>query len=188
MFWEYLQYGIAHIADIQAYDHILFIVAACCIYPPQQWRKVLILVTAFTLGHSLTLALAGLDILRANPDWVEFLIPVTIAITCFSNLAWVWWHKDEPDTYPLANYPIVLCFGLIHGLGFSNYFRMITSGNMDITTLLLGFNLGVEVGQLGIVALYMLVSALVLRFILWRHWVITISSLIVIAAIQLMLS
>jgi len=156
-FQTYLQLGFAHIADFAGYDHILFIVALCAIYRLTEWRKVAILVTAFTLGHSCTLALAALNWIPTNAKWIEFLIPITILVTAIYN---VMVHRfDQPEaTFEKKlrlNYFFALIFGLIHGMGFSNFFRSLTmpgNGN-QLLPQLFAFNAGVELGQLSIVAM-----------------------------------
>ncbi len=163
-FGTYLQLGFEHIADLNGYDHILFIVALCAIYRLREWRKVALLVTAFTLGHSLTLALAALDVLRIPGAWIEFLIPVTILLTALYNV--VFHSFDRPEgTFDRRlnwNYAFALLFGLIHGMGFSNYFRslLLPGEEGQLVFQLLAFNLGVELGQLAIVAVILAVSAL----------------------------
>ncbi|MFT7055199.1 MAG: hypothetical protein ACJAR3_000826, partial [Roseivirga sp.] len=117
----YFQLGYEHIIDLNGIDHILFVVALCSIYLAQDWKKVLILVTAFTLGHSITLALSTFELINFDTDLIEFLIPVTIFITALSNL-----FRKEGSVSPKAlnlNYFFALFFGLIHGLGFSNYLK-----------------------------------------------------------------
>src|SRR6187551_1859470 len=123
-FQVYFQEGREHILDWKfGYDHILFVIALSALYLLRDWKKVLILVTAFTIGHSVTLALAALDIIPVNEKLVEFLIPTTIFITAASNL-----FKNEETIGQRnfhINYAYGLLFGLIHGMGFSNYFRTI---------------------------------------------------------------
>ena len=156
-FQTYLQLGFEHIADFSGYDHILFIVALCAIYRIAEWRKVAILVTAFTLGHSLTLALAALDVIRVPAAWIEFLIPVTIFLTALYNVAIHRPGREEEAVFSRKlnwNYVFALLFGLIHGMGFSNFFRsMLMPGEEgSLVSQLLAFNIGVEAGQLAIVA------------------------------------
>ena len=154
-FWLYFKIGAQHIADWEGYDHILFIMALCLRYLLQDWKKVLILVTAFTIGHSITLALSVLNIVNISTHWIEFLIPVTIVITALSNVL-------QPNTEPKTRFPFVyfmaLIFGLIHGLGFSNYLKSLLGKNESIVGDLLAFNLGLEAGQLIIVAAVMVVT------------------------------
>lgn len=153
-FWLYFQLGREHIADWQGYDHILFVTALCLRYLLKDWKKVLILVTAFTIGHSITLALSVFNVINIPSTWIEFLIPVTIVITALSNL--------KADSEPKGKFPLVyfyaLFFGLIHGLGFSNYLKSLLGKSSSIVSELLAFNLGLEAGQLIIVAGALLVS------------------------------
>lgn len=145
----YFQLGIEHILDILGYDHIMFVVALTAIYLLREWRRLLILVTAFTIGHSITLALATLRVVNFNSELIEFLIPVTIFITAISNL----FKKDSyrSSAQINTNYVYALFFGLIHGLGFSNYLRSLLGSDKTIVPQLLAFNLGLEVGQIIIV-------------------------------------
>ncbi len=165
-FRTYLDLGFAHIADLGGYDHILFIVALCAIYRLQEWRKVALLVTAFTLGHSLTLALAALEVIPVNAEVVEFLIPLTIVATALYN---VLAHKAESQLATFSpklrfNYLMALLFGLIHGMGFSNFLRaMLLPGEEEqLVGQLFAFNLGVELGQLAIVAIVLALAHIVL--------------------------
>ena len=162
-FQSYLWLGFQHIADPRAYDHILFVVALCAIYRPRDWRRILILVTAFTIGHSFTLALATLNIITINKDLIELLIPITILITCFINFAHksqeIYSIKEKPSFF---RYPMAMFFGLIHGMGFSNFLRSMLGKEVDIWQQLLAFNLGLEVGQMLIVCITMLVAFILL--------------------------
>ncbi|MFC2117045.1 HupE/UreJ family protein [Bacteroidota bacterium] len=156
LFELYLRLGFDHIADLIGYDHILFIITLCGVYKINQWRKVIILVTAFTIGHSVTLALATLKILNIPTDIIEFLIPVTIFITAFGNII----QKQDNVSKQLHyfKYSAALFFGLIHGLGFSNYLRSLLGLEDNIIGPLFSFNLGIESGQLIIVLAILAVS------------------------------
>jgi len=172
MFSTYFELGFDHILDIKAYDHILFIVALCAIYTVSQWRKILLLVTAFTVGHCITLVLSGLQIVSVNSDVIEFLIPLTIIITAAGNVL-------QKRTYSRLRwyYILALFFGLIHGLGFSNYFKALLGKDDNIVSVLLPFNLGVEAGQIVIVAIIMLIAWIVLDVfkVNQREWTLFIS-------------
>lgn len=152
----YFGLGVEHILDVQGYDHILFVVVLCAVYLMKDWRRVLILVTAFTVGHSITLALATLQMIQVNSAVVEFLIPVTIFLTALSNI----FGKEERWRVRKVhtNYLLALFFGLIHGLGFSNYLRALLGKAGNITMPLLAFNIGIEVGQIIIVAIFLTMS------------------------------
>jgi len=163
-FWLYFDLGRDHIADWKGYDHILFVTALCLRYLLRDWKKVLVLVTAFTIGHSITLALSVLNYVTISVKWVEFLIPVTIVITAISNI----WQKEFQfrTKFPLI-YFFALFFGLIHGLGFSNYLKALLGDDTNIVSQLLAFNLGLEFGQILIVAVALVISWLcvsVLKF------------------------
>ncbi len=155
---EALIEGFKHITDLEGYDHMLFIVAMAAPYTIKDWRKLLILVTAFTFGHSLTLALAASQIIRFNSNLIELLIPITIFITAISNVL----YKDNGNS--LLRYLITICFGLVHGMGFSSYFRMMYEENSNWIAQLFYFNCGVEVGQLFILGILLFLSWIVLLF------------------------
>jgi hypothetical protein len=186
-FQIYFEEGREHILNYKfGYDHILFIVALCSLYLMRDWKKLLILVTAFTVGHSLTLALSVLDIIPVNEKLVEFLIPVTIFITAFSNL-----FKNENSiekSNVQLNYIFALLFGLIHGMGFSNYFKAILGKDRSIVSQLFAFNLGLELGQIIIVVIFLTISFLFVDLVgvNRRDWKIVISSVIAGMALVLM--
>lgn len=161
-FSAYLSLGFDHISDLSAYDHILFIVALTAIYQLRDIKKIAILVTAFTIGHSITLALATLKIILIPTNIIEFLIPVTIVLTCIYNVSSPQREINSINrkTSYGFNYAIALIFGLIHGIGFSNYLRMLLGREEEIFIPLLSFNIGLELGQLLIVAF--ILSAMVI--------------------------
>ncbi len=175
-FYLYLQLGWQHILNWQAYDHILFLTALCGIYLISDWKKVLLLVTAFTIGHSLTLALSILNIFTLNSQWIEFLIPLTIVLTSSIHIV----QKRSFNKKINLTYLLTLFFGLIHGLGFSNYLKSLLGKNDSIITQLLAFNIGIEIGQIVIVILILLVSFIVISIIRIqkREWHLFLSSAI----------
>lgn len=183
----YFDLGRDHILDYKnGYDHILFVVALCALYILRDWKRVLILVTAFTIGHSITLALATLGIIQVNAAWIEFLIPLTIFITAVSNL-----FKNEENLYDRAvhiNYIYALLFGLIHGMGFSNYLRSILGRDRSIVTQLFAFNVGLEFGQIVIVVLTLIVCFFIVDLFgrSRRDWKMIISSAVAGIALVLM--
>jgi ABC-type antimicrobial peptide transport system permease subunit len=149
--------GLEHIADLKGYDHILFLLALCGVYEWRQWKNLLVLVTAFTIGHSISLAFSVLDIVKADTEWVEFLIPVTILITCIYNLRRL---DIAAQTSFRLNYFFALFFGIIHGLGFSTLLKSLLGSAENIVMPLLAFNLGLEAGQILIVLLVLLISVI----------------------------
>jgi hypothetical protein len=167
--------GIEHIADWKAYDHILFLLALCGIYKATQWKKVLVNITAFTIGHSLTLALSVLNIINISTSLVEFLIPLTIIFTCLYNIK-NWNGPLTENTKP--TYWMACFFGLIHGLGFSTILKQLLGKEQSVLLPLFSFNIGLEIGQLFIVLGVMLFS-LALTFIFkikQSNWIFFISS------------
>ena len=185
-FGTYFQLGYEHILDIAGYDHILFVVALCAIYQIQDWKKILILVTAFTIGHSITLALSTLELISFRSDIIEFLIPVTIFITAFTNL--LKRHSSAPKKLN-SNYFFALFFGLIHGLGFSNYLKSLLGREQSILTPLLAFNLGLELGQILIVLFFIVTSFVFVGLfnVSKRDWLLVISSAVAGIAITMMI-
>jgi len=204
-FFVYFRLGFEHIADPRGYDHILFIVALTAMYVPRAWRQVVALVTAFTVGHSVTLALATLGLIRIPADLVEFLIPVTILVTALLNGVVVRRgeshraaepqkpaepHRPPADSEPThgedvatpasrqeIRYAIALVFGLIHGLGFSNFLRAALGGEASIVWPLFAFNVGLEIGQIFIVGIVLAATAVATSSLRvpYRAWVMTLS-------------
>ena len=178
MFGSYLELGFDHILDLNGYDHILFLVALCAAYAYREWKKILILVTAFTIGHSITLALSALNIITIDAELIELLIPITILITAILNLV----INPKGDVKWQFIYLLPLFFGFIHGMGFSNYFKALLGKESEIILPLFAFNLGVELGQICIVGILMVINYLVtgLGKVPQRSWRILVS---IIAAI-----
>lgn len=166
--------GWHHIISRDALDHQLFIAALVAIYALKDWKQVLILVTAFTIGHSLTLALSVLDIIRFPSNWVEFLIPCTILVTAISNL---FQKKFTPKTIRI-NYFLALFFGLIHGMGFANTLRFMMARDQNLGWSLFGFNVGLEAGQITVVVFLLLLSQLLFSLLKVnrRDWMIFLSA------------
>jgi len=177
----YFRLGVGHIADLKGYDHILFIVALTAGYGIGDWRRLLWLVTAFTVGHSLTLALATLRLVRVHAPTIELLIAVTIVATAVysavSALAIRQREARAPGPHVFL-YGMAGIFGLIHGLGFSNFLRAVLGGEESIVVPLLAFNLGLEIGQLAIVAVVLAVGALAcdVAGLSRRRWVTALSA------------
>lgn len=186
-FQLYYGLGFDHILDVNGYDHILFVVALCGLYQLFDWKKVLVLVTAFTLGHSVTLALATLRIISINSELIEFLIPVTILFTAISNLLTKDRKIEEGKIW--RNYFYAGFFGLIHGLGFSNYLRALLGQDETIIVQLFAFNIGLEVGQIIIVAIFLVIGFLFTSIIgvSRRDWKLIISAAVGGIALMLML-
>ena len=159
LFELYFKLGLQHIADFNGYDHILFILTLCAVYSLKEWRRVLILVTAFTIGHSLTLALATLNLIRVDGDLIEFLIPLTIFLTALANVL----NRSQKVTPTLhyLKYSAALFFGLIHGLGFSNYLRSLLGNERGLVLPLFSFNVGIEAGQILTVGAIMLLTVVI---------------------------
>jgi hypothetical protein len=150
--------GISHITDIEGYDHMLFLLAMCAPFTFKDWKPVAILATSFTVGHSISLALAAFDVIRFSSGLIEFLIPVTILATSIFNLL-----DSASPSVSIYRYSSAAIFGIIHGMGFSSFFRMISGESEGFVSQLFLFNLGVEVGQLLILTAILSVVAIITR-------------------------
>lgn len=179
----YFLTGWHHIVSWSALDHILFIIALSAIYTLKNWKQVLILVTAFTIGHSLTLALSVYDVIRFSEKWVEFLIPCTIIITALFNF----FVRSFDKKSLRLNYFLALFFGLIHGMGFANTIRFMLSKDEQLFWPLLSFNLGLEAGQIILVTIILLVCYLAVDMLKLKRqwWVWGLSSLSFFIAVQM---
>lgn len=181
----YFGIGIDHILNWEALDHILFVAALCLRYLLKDWKKVIVLVTAFTIGHSVTLALSALGLVHFPTRWIEFLIPMTIVATAFNNLVQRTSRVDYPSRLPII-YFFALFFGLIHGLAFANtLISLVGKGNLVLP--LLAFNLGIEAAQLVVVAAILLISFIFVQLIRIRRvwWVRGASALVLIASLKM---
>jgi hypothetical protein len=155
----YFQWGWTHIISWEAMDHLLFLLALTAIYLFENRKQVIILITAFTIGHSLTLALSIYDTIHFKSSWVEFLIPITIIITATINF----FRKDFDIKQQGFKYLTTLIFGLVHGMGFAGTINMTLAESQQIAIPLLSFNIGIEVGQIVVVFLILLLSQIVVH-------------------------
>lgn len=179
----YFSLGTEHILSWDALDHILFVTALCLRYLIHDWKKVVIMVTAFTIGHSLTLALSALNMVNFPARWIEFLVPVTIAITAVSNLL----QKNFEFRQPLpVIYFFALFFGLIHGMAFAGQFKAM-EGREGLVAHLLAFNIGIELAQLLIVAGVLTAATLLVQLarLPRKIWLYGLSLIIFVFAIKL---
>lgn len=183
----YFKMGLFHVLDIRAYDHILFLIVLACVYIFKQWSKLVWLVTLFTVGHSITLALSAYGIFNVRADLVEFLIPLTIFITGFMNIITA---KKASQGKENQNLFFALFFGLVHGLGFSNYFKMMIGKTQDKLFPLLEFALGVEFAQVIIVLLILIIGALFQGIfgVSRRDWILVASAVVAGFAAQMMIN
>lgn len=173
MFLEYFKLGWHHIINWEALDHILFVVALAAIYILKDWKQVLILVTAFTIGHSATLVLSMFNLVHIASKKIEFLIPCTIIATAIFNL---FQKKFTPKGISI-NYFLALFFGLIHGMGFANGLKSLLGRSHNIIFPLLGFNIGLEAGQIVVVIILLIISWLAFNLlkINRKEWVVFLS-------------
>ena len=179
----YVSLGWHHMISWDALDHLYFISALSVVYQFRQWKQVLVLVTAFTIGHACTLFLSALDIIRFNADWVEFAIPCTIIFSCLANYR----NKTLQSGADRIQYMLALIFGLVHGMGYANAIRFMVSSEQSIVWSLFGFNVGLEIGQIFVVLLVLVVGVIVTQTKLFnsREWVLSSSSLILGLALKL---
>jgi len=184
-FGFYFSLGWEHIISWGALDHQLFILALAAIYLLKDWRQVLVLVTAFTIGHSLTLALTVYNIIRFPSAWVEFLIPCTIIATATTNL----FQRNFTARSIRINYFLALFFGLVHGMGFANKLRYILAEDQSIGWSLFGFNVGLEAGQIIVMMIVLALSYLFVQLVKVnrREWVIFTSAAAFGVAVQMAL-
>ncbi|MFN7675596.1 HupE/UreJ family protein [Flavobacterium sp.] len=176
-FWIYFTIGLKHVLSVFAYDHILFLLALTVPYEFKSWKKILILVSVFTLGHTLALFLSVFNILSIKPSFVEFLIPITILIAALYNIIIAGKSSKKENSIVISI--ITLFFGIIHGLGFSNYFNSILSGKpTDKLLPLFEFALGIEVAQIVVVIVSLLLAYIVQNLFKFskRDWILIISA------------
>ncbi|MBH1958509.1 MAG: HupE/UreJ family protein [Flavobacteriia bacterium] len=173
-FLFYLNLGWEHIISLDALDHQLFVLVLVAVFLIKDWKDILWIITAFTIGHSITLALSVFDIVRAPAKWVEFLIPLTIVITAFDNIL----MRNRPNNLMKMNFYLALLFGLIHGMGFANTARMMIANEQHIFVPLLGFNIGLELGQIAVVAAILIIQFILLNLfkVNRKDWIMFISS------------
>jgi len=184
-FGFYFKLGWEHIISIDALDHILFVFVLAAIYMLKDWKKVLILITSFTIGHSITLALSTMNLIEVSSKWVEFLIPCTIFFTAIANF----FYKNFTEKTISLNYFLALFFGLIHGLGFANTLRFILAQDQSLGWSLFGFNVGLEAGQVIIVFIILLLGQIFIQHIkiARRDWVFFVSAAIFSLALKMAL-
>ena len=176
-FQMYFNLGLKHVLDWKAYDHVLFLIVLSVFYSFKDWKKILWLTTAFTLGHSLTLALSAYDILYIKMNIIEFRLPLTILITAIYNLI----TMQKPLKSIKITIFLSFIFGLIHGLGFSSYFKILVDDTSNKLIPLLEFAIGIEIAQVMIVMAILIMSFSVINILKRkkRDWVLVISSVVI---------
>lgn len=177
-FWLLIKMGFQHVWDWQGYDHLLFLAALCLPFAVRQWKRLLGLVTIFTVGHSLSLVLATYGVVRVSMTWIEFLIPLSILIAALYNIVWAPKTAVKSALTPLV---VTLFFGVIHGFGFASYFDLIKDSDSSLGVSLLAFALGIESAQV-LLALLVLVINVVVLYVLntsRRDWLLVGSSIII---------
>ena len=177
-FWLLVELGFSHVWDWQGYDHLLFLAALCLPFSTRQWKPLLWLITCFTIGHSLSLILASLEVVKVSSIWIEFLIPVSIAATAVYNMIYaraVWVRNNQLVMW------VTLFFGVVHGFGFAGYFELIRDVDQPLWSSLLFFALGIEGAQIVLGAMMLLLSFVVLNVMgrNRRDWVLVVSSVII---------
>jgi len=184
----WLQLGFEHILDLNGYDHILYLITLCAIYSIRDWKKVLYLATAFTMGHSITLALNAFDIVSIPSFLIETLIPVTIILTALYNLVTDSKTKTKTKTNETVGYFLAITFGLIHGMGISNFLKALMSPGDSLIMSLLGFNIGVELAQIVVVLISLAISYIALNILKVNksNWIKTISLISILISIYIL--
>lgn len=187
-FWFNVQYGINHVLDINAYDHVLFLIVLTVPYVFKNWKRVLLLVSMFTLGHTLSLVLAAYGVVSVNAMVVEFLIPLTILVVALFNVftSGKGAQKEKVGVLFLST----LSFGLIHGLGFAREFQILLGDTDNKLVLLLEFALGIELSQVIIVFVVLFLSYMVQTIFRFtkRDWIMVISAIVVGLVIPMILN
>ncbi|MEO7309594.1 MAG: HupE/UreJ family protein [Chitinophagaceae bacterium] len=173
MFYDYFQLGWKHIIDWNALDHILFVMVLTASYTIKDWRQVLLLATSFTIGHSVTLALSVSNILTVPLRVIEILIPVTIIVAAIFNL----FQTKSVTNKGGRLYVLALFFGLVHGLGFASGLKSLLGPGNKIVLPLLGFNVGLEAGQVVVIAAVLIAGMLAFKVLKAnrRDWIVFIS-------------
>lgn len=176
--WLLVELGFSHVWDWQGYDHLLFLMALCLPFSMLEWKQLLWLITCFTIGHSLSLVIASLDLITVSSTWIEFLIPLSIAATALHNMIFAqrrWLESNKTVMW------VTLFFGLIHGFGFAGYFDLIRDLEQPLWSSLLFFALGIEAAQIALGVLMLLLAFLVLN--VWgrsrRDFILVVSSVII---------
>ncbi len=178
-FWVYFNIGLKHVLDINGYDHVLFLIALCVPYAFKDWKRVLLLVTLFTVGHTISLILSVYGVVQVKASLIEFLIPITILITALFHLFTAGKSSKKESISFVAS--VTLFFGIIHGLGFSNYFKSILPGSSSDKLLpLLEFALGIEAAQIIVVIIVLIISYMVQTVFRFskRDWILVASAFV----------
>lgn len=190
-FWLYIKLGFGHVIDWYAFDHVLFFIVLIAGYTSDSWKRILTLVTLFTIGHTVALFFAAHKIVNICSNYIEFLIPLTIMITGFHA---IYTARGATKSYPKTTspstlYAITTFFGIIHGLGFATYFKAISSNTKALALPLLEFALGIELAQLLVVVCFLILSSLFQHFfkLTKRDWVFIVSSIVIGMAFMLLL-
>ncbi len=178
-FWLYVKLGFSHVLDWNAYDHILFLIVLTVGYTFDNWKRILLLVSLFTLGHTISLFLATYNVVSVNSRLVEFLIPVTILVTAIFNVLTS--KSGSKNSKVGVLYGATIFFGLIHGLGFSSYFKAISSNVSAKILPLLEFALGIELSQIIVVIIVVLIGFIAQTFFRFskRDWILIVSSIVI---------
>jgi hypothetical protein len=187
-FWIYFNIGLKHVLSISAYDHVLFLLALTVSYDFKNWKQLLILVSVFTLGHTLALFLSVFNIITVKSDWVELLIPITILIAALYNIIKSG-KSFKKDNFNFISF-VTVFFGIIHGLGFSNYFNSILSGKPSEKLVpLFEFALGIEAAQIIVVLVTLMLGYFTQTMLKFskRDWILIISAFIIGVVIPIIL-
>lgn len=178
-FWLYFKLGLDHVLDWQAYDHILFLIVLVAAYTFSSWKRILWLVTLFTIGHTLALFLSVYEIVQVDSAYVELLIPITIILTALYNIFTA--SKKELNKNHSWLYFTTVFFGLIHGLGFSTYFKMVSANTESKFLPLLEFALGIETSQV-IIVFAVIIFSFIAQNVLQvskRDWILVTSAMVI---------
>lgn len=177
-FWLYFKQGVNHVFDFSAYEHLLFIIVLVAAYAAKKWKRILGLISIFTIGHSVSLLLGAYHVLQIDTQIIEFIIALSIVFMAFYNILTA--SKDRSSSSPVFLYLLILFFGLAHGFSFASHFNLLSNKTSDFLINLVGFALGIDASQLVIIILTLLLSAIFQNLLRYskRDWILIISSLI----------
>lgn len=188
-FWIFFEKGLRHILDLSAYDHILFLIALTIPYAFKDWKRLLLLVTIFTVGHTVALLLSVFGVVIIKVNFVEFLIPITILIIAFFNL-FTAGKSSKQESISVIGF-VTLFFGIIHGLSFAGYFKTLAGSSPQSKLVPLSeFSLGIEASQIIVVFIVLILSYIVQTFFRFskRDWTLVMSSFVIGVVLPMIIS
>lgn len=179
-FWIYFTLGLKHLYNINAYADILFLLALTVPYEFKSWKKILLLVSLFTAGHTIALMLSIFNIVTVKVSIVAFIILILLLITALYTIISTGKSNKKDSIVFIAI--LTSLFGIVHGLGFSNYFNSIVQGKpTDKLVPLFESSLGFGVSQIVVIILALLLAYVIQTLLKFskREWILIVSSFVV---------